>query len=375
MTYYHLSAFQLSQFNTYFIWGYALMSIPAGFIVDMWGVKKSYKLSVYLIFLFIVCFFISKIFWLDLIFRFLIGLFGCFSFILVMKVIFDKVPNNLRGLYVGMTFSICTLGAVFGDSILNDFSSYNSFLFFVSLILVFGLFLILLDIFIMKGYTDKKSDINIFMYVKPIFVSAVILGVIAGIMYLPFALWQGLWGKSFIIQASGLNNVELMEIIFFMCLGWIIGAITIGKLSDHYDYKAILGFFILLEIISNYLINYFIVVSVSDYIVLYVLIFGFSSSAILILYMMSGVIFNKAPSVGIAIVNACLTFLICLIFPILGLFIYNPNTTVLNAINNSLYDYRHAEAIINTLLLGSLLLWLFYLKYNKIMVSIKNPTS
>jgi MFS family permease len=358
MHYYSIGPIEMAHLSAAFIWGYALMSIPAGFLIDSFGVKRCSQISVYLVVFSTFSFFAIKIFWLAVCFRFLMGVFGSFAFLLVLKVIFEKLPLKHRGIYTGMTFAICTLGAVFCDSVLDELSSSYGYLFFASTIIVIGVFLIILMSIIMHEYKSERNHINFIKYIRPLIVKVLILGFIAGVVYLPFTLWQGLWGRSFIINAVGLTKIELVEIMSFMCLGWIVGSIIIGRLADSIKMSPIIGLLLLLQISSYFLMNNFLEGDYSLYVMVNAFIFGFGASSMLLLYLWSGAICNRSPSIGIAIVNSCVTLLICLIFPLIGNILYGRNSRILmDTINSSHYNYIHAKTIISVLLIMAFIAW------------------
>ena len=365
---YKINMVQLSTLSSLFMWGYGIISIPAGYLIDKFGVNKCSSYSLLGVVGSFIMFALSNCIYISYIFRFSMGAFSAFAFLSVVKVICQQVPMGKKGVFLGLNIAISALGAIFCDTFLIRFSESYSLLLFI--IAFLGSILSVFMFVIMRDYSDKPAIIcnklNEKMYINlKIIWKIIIIGFLAGIMYLPFALWQDLWGKGFILAVSKLNNIQSGSLIAIMYVGWVTGAVAIGKLSDFFKISYILGAMLLLETVSYLsMVN---LIATSPFITMLAnyFIFGFSSSSLLLLYIIGGNTIPNLQSFGVAVVNTIITLCVCIAFPLIGYtFDHASGITIFNslaAINKSLY--LDVMDIFSILLLISLAFFIFRFKH------------
>ena len=98
---------------------YGFMQIPVGVILDNFGLKKVLSAAIMLCALSVLFFSATHQFHSAFIFRLIMGLGSSFGFIGLLVVVYDWMPSNKTGLFIGLSQFIGTLGPMLAAGPLN----------------------------------------------------------------------------------------------------------------------------------------------------------------------------------------------------------------------------------------------------------------
>jgi MFS family permease len=151
---YNLSTFSISLFSSAFYWAYVLAQIPAGILVDRFGVKKVMVVSTAI---FSVAIFIAAAFTSEsalLLYRVLAGFGGGFAFLCALKSISIWLPNRLFPMFTGFTQFLLYTGATLSAAPLVMLSKHFSVTEIMMGVFIVSLIVLLFSIFVIKTHPD-----------------------------------------------------------------------------------------------------------------------------------------------------------------------------------------------------------------------------
>lgn len=113
---FHLHALTLGMLSSSYYIIYILMQIPAGLLLDRFGLKRVMSLACLLLALSSILMGNATQYEQAIMARLLMGLASSFAFIGSIKYLHQIIPNDRLSWWVGVTITIGTLGAVFGQA-------------------------------------------------------------------------------------------------------------------------------------------------------------------------------------------------------------------------------------------------------------------
>lgn len=239
-TRYHIQASTLGQLSAAFMWGYALMQIPAGLLIDRFGIKRTATFGCFIASGGVLIFLLAHYFWLAYISRILMGTGAAFAFLTCMQVIFEQFQPKHKTILVGFTMTIGAAGGIFCNSILNRITNHQNWQAVILGIAIFGFLLtFILPLFLKSHINNAPKDkakgtlvTNIVCLLKTRTIW--LLGLICGCVYLPYAILNDLWGVSFLEITDHFTKTQAGDVISGVWLGWIIGSPIIGYLASRF---------------------------------------------------------------------------------------------------------------------------------------------
>ena len=159
---YNMTTEQISISSSAFYLTYVLAQIPAGMLVDKYGVKKVMILSS---FIFSVALFIASTATTAhgvIAYRVLAGLGGGFAFLCAIKSIALWLPSRLFPMFTGFTQFFLYLGATISAAPLVVLSKYFSISMIMSFVFILSVIIFLISVFIVRLHPDfnKKHTIK-----------------------------------------------------------------------------------------------------------------------------------------------------------------------------------------------------------------------
>ncbi|ARN84169.1 MFS transporter [Candidatus Nucleicultrix amoebiphila] len=233
-----LTAEQFSSLGAIYLYAYSFLQVPLGFILDRIGVKKVIAFSIFLCLLGTLLFAFSTHVWMLQFARFLIGIGSAPAFICALKIVSDHVPLKMRGLLMGATLSLGTIGALLSGKVLvkliDGFGWKNS----LFLCVVLGLFLLLIVMIFVPSWRyregvksnslmDLTRGIGAVLKKREI----VLYSLIAISVYTPLCVIADLWGTAFLMQKFSLARAEAAQITLSMYGGLTIGSLLLPWIS------------------------------------------------------------------------------------------------------------------------------------------------
>lgn len=236
-----LTAQEFSSLGAFYLYSYAVLQIPLGFLIDRLGVKRVISGAI------LVCAFGTIIFayaqnlWMLQLGRVLIGAGSAPAFICAIKWVTDHCPLKLRGLLMGATLSIGTIGAYLSGKFyveLLDHVTWQSSL-YISAAAGLGI-LLLVAIFIQSKDKSTHTDENALMHLKLGLKhilrrrEVILYSIIAISVYTPLCVLADLWGTAFMMQKFSLPRDTAAQISLSMYAGLTIGSLILPWMSTHF---------------------------------------------------------------------------------------------------------------------------------------------
>lgn len=215
-----IDACTLGTIASFFYWGYTIMQIPAGLLLDIIGPKKPLILACILCFLGALLFAGGQHISLLSLGRFLIGVGSAFGFLTCIRIASTWFSADKLAIFVGFTLAIGTAGGTSGGLPLallvqaTDWQTTIYILAAVSLILAVVIWIVIVDEVPTTNNLEKKLPTKPIFSLKHITNSIVeilrnpqtwLLGAYGFLMYIPLSGFADLWGVPYLMQAF---NVE-----------------------------------------------------------------------------------------------------------------------------------------------------------------------
>lgn len=238
---FHLTGAGLGQLAACFFYGYLLMQIPVGLILDRFSPGKTAALALLVCSLSILAFAQSQSLVAASISRFLIGTGAAFAAVSCFKIASLWFPPHRFALICGLSMTAGMLGAVGGEGLLAKLIADLGWRQSLTLIGWPGL---LLAVLIWALILDKPSNqddahstkrIGIFKQLKNCLgkQQTWLLCLFSGLAFAPVTVFGGLWGASFLSQAYQIDTVEAANHLSLIFLGFAIGCPLTGWASDY----------------------------------------------------------------------------------------------------------------------------------------------
>lgn len=157
---YNLSLSTTALFSSTFYWTYIISQIPAGILVDKFGVRKVMIVSsgIFSIAMLIATFAHSE--YTLILYRCLAGFGGGFAILCAIKSVAIWLPNRLFPAFTGLTQFILYIGATLSAAPLVILANHLSVSQIMSLVFIISVCVTLFSIFVMKTHPDYKKDEN-----------------------------------------------------------------------------------------------------------------------------------------------------------------------------------------------------------------------
>lgn len=237
-------------------WGYAVMQIPAGILLDRIGVRNPLVVCCLMMAVGSVVFSLSQNILILSVARLMIGVGSAFGFLSNVKVGTLWFPPKRLSLVIGFTLFFGTMGAVFGLDPLARLMEIMGWRDAMMVIAGFGLILAVVCWFVIE---DRRIDavdeetFSLMEQVKWIWDSILqilknpmtwILGGYGFLMYLPLAGFADLWGSSYLQSSYHLDRVQATTLVRWFYTGVGLGAPVwpwVLTLSKNYRFTMILS--------------------------------------------------------------------------------------------------------------------------------------
>lgn len=290
---------------------YVLMQLPAGLIIDRIGIRRCWPMALLLIAFGCYLFAHSDSTFMASIARMLMGFGSAFAWVGAVKVIHRFSHNKNPALYIGISMSLCMVGAMLGQGpwlYLTEICGnwHQPYLIGSFIGIVIGLLVYIFghdyrhDPHKMPTISEIISSIMPLLRSKVFWVLVLYLTAISA----PQNAFSALWATEFLKQNYQLSPQTAASILSLLWLGGLLGAPVIGYISDRIKYqKKFLVYSGIITILLMLLIIYWRPHSI---IIIGILLFliGFVTNASVIIYAMAAKMTpNMATSSIIGVAN------------------------------------------------------------------------
>ena len=236
-----LAATGFGLLSSIYYYAYVPMQLPVGILMDRFGPRRLLTVACLICAIGTFMFANTEILSVAFIGRFLVGMGSAFAFVGVLKIATIWLPENKLAMAAGMTSALGTVGAMFGDNVLDTMVTHTGWQSTVNMSAWFGVGLIFFLWFFIHDHkrdddsggtinTFKRNliDLTIILREKQIWIN----GLYGCLVYLPTTVFAELWGIPYLIHAQGLSasNAGFANSLLFG--GFMIGAPLMGLISD-----------------------------------------------------------------------------------------------------------------------------------------------
>lgn len=241
MRVYHLTATELGVFSAYYYHAYVPMQIVVGLLMDRYGPRRLLTLAC------LFCAFGTFLFAggyslaIAEVGRFLVGFGSAFAFVGALKLATIWLPPNRFALISGMIMCLGMVGAMVGDILLRTFIDQFGWQFTIYGSAIAGVILTAVLWMVVRDARTVEQRSHHTMRFRELFVGLWcalknpqiwLTGFVGLLLYLSLSAFAELWGIQYLEQAHGLSKTEAASANALVFLGWAIGSLFWGGVSD-----------------------------------------------------------------------------------------------------------------------------------------------
>jgi MFS family permease len=238
-----LNGGEIGLLLSFYYWAYTPMQLPGGPILDYYGPRKVLLVSV------IACcigsYLIAYITNLHVaqFSLFLMGWGSAFSFVGVLKLATNWLPNKYFSLISGLTTALGMVGAIFGQAFMHNIIATHGWQYAWKLGGAMGIVLLILTLIFVHDCPRSKAKqepirhhINIFQPFKELWSlmkscpQFLLNGVMGGFLFAPVSVFASSWGVMFLRYVFGYSDTVASMAVPYVFIGMGVGAPLIGWL-------------------------------------------------------------------------------------------------------------------------------------------------
>ncbi len=243
---FNLNGEQFGQLVAICLYTYSLMQLPAGMVIDRFGLKYWVALGCLVFSAGSFCFANAESLWVANTGRILLGLGGALSFVACMKVISVYFSATTASFLTGLTTAIGFSGCVFGLSLsgyLLSFMGWRDFVLYLSFITLVLAFVLLFftrhEVKFLSVSAVGVPDEGIGFFDDLVFLfkqkETWLAAFYAGLMFVPTQVFGASWGVSFLCETYSFTRNSGGMYSSLIYVGWIIGAPFWGFVAGHFN--------------------------------------------------------------------------------------------------------------------------------------------
>ena len=241
---FRITAEQFATLGAFYLLGYSLLQIPLGIIVDRIGVKKMSMYSIAICIIGSLLFGSTQHFWVAQVSRFIIGVGSASAFMCALKFVADHFPPGSRGLLMGATLALGTVGAVLSGKSVRYIGAQADWHDVLAITAAIGCIVFVFISYAVKGHVqdsytvlNRKPLKDVVKSLGAIFADKQIMiyAILAIGLYTPLSALADLWGTAFIKQKFGLSKADSAEISQLMYVGLTIGSLVLPWVAEKYN--------------------------------------------------------------------------------------------------------------------------------------------
>lgn len=242
---------------------YGIMQLPVGILVDKYGTKFILTFATLICAISTLLLAHAKGFNAAITARFLMGFGSSFAFVCLLVIVFTWFPKKFRASLLGTSQFIGTMGPLLaGGPLIALMSKFGgSWRITLNQIGLFGIGLAaLILLFVKNKPRDEKQALIFLKRDKPLKKrmaqlvknkQAWAIALYSATNYVSLALLGAIWGTKY-LQVKGLSQHLAADIVSIAWLGYAIGCLVLGVISDYIKQrKPILIFCAMLGLVST----------------------------------------------------------------------------------------------------------------------------
>lgn len=239
-----LSAEKFALVSSAYYFTYAAMQIPVGMLVDKFGVRKILVFGTVICAISAFLFSHSTTYSQAFISRLIMGFGSSFAFICLLVIASTWFPRRYFAFFTGTSQFMGTMGPLLaaGPMVKLLIATDLSWQQLLDIIGVMGLGLALLIFLFVKNKSRDGAQVTIYLrrerpflyYLKRLAKNPQVwyIAIFSALIYTSVSLLGAVWGTAY-LEAFGLTHYTAANIISIAWLGYAIGCLTFGAISDH----------------------------------------------------------------------------------------------------------------------------------------------
>lgn len=226
-----LSAADFSTLGAMYLYAYGGLQVPLGAIVDRFGLRRVALSAVFMCVAGACMFYIATSLWHLQMGRLLMGIGSAPVFMCSLKICADYIPAGHRGLYMGTTLTLGTMGALVADQIVIPLLDAIGWRLCILTLGGLGAFILVLIYYNLPSHTKSEVQEKFdFELLKAVFKNKIVY--VFGILGLGFfsslTVIADLWGPIYLTERfPGLLKGDAASAAMNMYIGLAIGSLVL----------------------------------------------------------------------------------------------------------------------------------------------------
>lgn len=240
---FNMNADQFSLIGSLYYYGYSLMQVPLGILIDRLGIRTTVLWSLILCISGTLMLVIADVNFIAYIGRLISGIGAAVAFMSALKIASDYLPSSKQAMLIGATLTFGAVGALITGEPLNylldQFTNWQ--MSFVVFACVGGVILSLAFIYLPKIKKEvdihefessniKHDLIDIITNKKIITYTIITIG-----LFSPLMVMADLWGTGFLMSKFNMTRAVASPILMNIYIGMAIGSIVLPYLAQKYN--------------------------------------------------------------------------------------------------------------------------------------------
>jgi len=225
-----LSAVDFSTLGAIYLYAYGGLQIPLGAIVDRLGLKKVALAAASLCMAGAVLFYLASSLWELQAGRLLMGIGSAPVFMCALKICADYIPVGRRGIYMGITLTMGTVGALVSGNLVIVLLDNIGWRLTILSLGTLGVLIIMLILLNLPSHTNaaKHAILNLDA-LKKVFKNKVVYtyGCLGLAFYASLNVLVDLWGTAYLIERYTITRADAASAAMTMYIGLALGSLIL----------------------------------------------------------------------------------------------------------------------------------------------------
>lgn len=306
-----MNAEQFALLGSLFYYGYSLIQIPLGVLIDKYGIRITVIISIFLCVIGTILFSSTSSKYLAFISRIVLGLGAASAFMSCLKLSNDYLPKGIKAIAIGATLTAGALGALFTGAPLNfllqEFTNWQEAFYLLAII---GFILIVMAAAFLPKTHKKDSDESLnHQFITTVFTvlknkSIMLYAFIAIALYSPLSVMADLWGTAFLMKKFSITREGASPLLMNIYIGMAFGSIFLPYLIEkNFNLNKVIKFSALMLLLLFSILVYANNLSEISLVILMILIGFFCGAEMLCFTAALWYVDPKSSGVTIGVVN------------------------------------------------------------------------
>ncbi len=230
---FHINATEFASVGVYYLYAYAAMQIPIGWLLDRVGIKRILLVSILVCLVGALLLAFAKVFWMVQLSRIFMGIGSATPFICSMKIIQDTFSARKQPFFCGATLTIGILGAMCaGLPLLLIVEKWGWKISAQALAMIGVVIFAAIALVIRKSPSPTAIQVERESSWKLCFQGSILRYILITIgLYAPLAILVDMWGIPFLTLKYGIVREQAASITMLGYFGLAVGSVVIPLIT------------------------------------------------------------------------------------------------------------------------------------------------